>query len=257
MPPEELPLEARASLQHSLQLGDAPSATAVRAGCVHLTLSALASRREAAGCNGPAAAAQALARLPPSLLQGVPRAVLQVGTSSAALLVGSNGSRPAVLVCLGLDSTGSELLPSVQLLSPQATTVSAAAGAFQLRCSPALLLGDGAPGGGSALALHCRRQGSHLAVGLSLARTDAQQGYTCSASDSSSLASCDGSEADDTEDLLALEGEDVEVEAWVAEAQWQQQLGDSVGAQGSDSNGAATGWQAGWGLYEFEVCRGE
>lgn len=252
----------------------------MRSGCVHLTLTALLSGEERWQLEAPGGAAAALARLLP-LARQLPcsRMVAQVGASSAALLAQPAGAGPAVLLSLPL-APGS-LPTGVALATPLATTVSAAAGRFPLRCSHALLAGAGA--GAPPLVLHCRRGGLHLAV--SLAAPGAEVPLPAAAGGWPPLgeeqAGDGGMEADggedgaatggttedpdteeDEDEVLALAEEEdagmaaaaaaepaalVEAEAWVPAA----------APQGGEGPPASSFWQPGWGLYEFEMSQGE
>lgn len=217
----------------------------MRSGCVHLTLGALVSRQEREHLGEAGAAAAVLARLLPlarSLDSG--RVFLQTADGSGALLVQPSGGRPALLLSLPV---GGAVAPQAPALAPPvATTVSAARGTFRLRCPAALLRGDG------GLVLHCRRSGGgHVAV--SLARLGAPPPEP--PADDASLSGSDEGQ-DSEEEAEEEEGmhqpEDgqawVETEAWVPAA---------TPPPASDAaTGGADHWQAGWGLYEFEVARG-
>ncbi|EFN55613.1 hypothetical protein CHLNCDRAFT_133755 [Chlorella variabilis] len=277
--PEQLPAQLRGDLMTALALPNTVVQATMRSGCVHLTLTALLSGEERWQLEAPGGAAAALARLLP-LARQLPcsRMVAQVGASSAALLAQPAGAGPAVLLSLPL-APGS-LPTGVALATPLATTVSAAAGRFPLRCSHALLAGAGA--GAPPLVLHCRRGGLHLAV--SLAAPGAEVPLPAAAGGWPPLgeeqAGDGGMEADggedgaatggttedpdteeDEDEVLALAEEEdagmaaaaaaepaalVEAEAWVPAA----------APQGGEGPPASSFWQPGWGLYEFEMSQG-
>lgn len=200
----------------------------LRSGCVHLTITALVSADEAARLSAPGAAAAAAARLLP-LAHALPsgRLALQVQGCSAALLAAPRDGRPAML--LSLPAVEAALPPAVDLLQPLASTVSASGGRFWLSCPPELLRGDG------GLELHCRHGGVHAAVCLAPVGVAAPE-----------------PPADGAEDALSDSGSESEVEDELA-------AGDSpLGALAVEARvSAAAGGQHSWGLFEFEVARGE
>lgn len=245
--PEHLPSELRCDLLTALRLPSTHMEAAIRAGCVHLTLDALASPEERQRLAAPGAAAAVAARLA-QLLQALPgpgKLVVQLdgvgGGASAALLALQGGGRPALL--LSLQAAADQLPPPVELAAgaPCATTVSAAGGRFRLRCPRGLL------SGGAGLGLHCRAGGRHLAVGLSL-------GTAAPAPPSSDAGSETGSTSGEEEGACweesVEEAEEVQEAGAVEAVAW-------VPAAALADGGGGNGGQAGWGLYELEVARGE
>jgi hypothetical protein len=239
--PDQLPQHMRADLISALVLPNTAVQASLRAGCVHLTLTALASREEAARLAAPGAAAAALARLPAELLAGGGRVVVQSGGSSAAMLTHPTNGGPALLLSLPLGDGGAAAPAPVALAAPAATTVSAAGGRFRLRCRQELLSGS------SPLALHCRCSGRHAVVSLTAVGAPDPAVPECS----------DGSGSEDAED-------DADVAATAAAAADPAALVDAeawvpVAAPDDADLAAAPGgaWQQGWGLYEFEVSRGK
>jgi hypothetical protein len=289
--PEQLPPQLRSELLTALCLpGTAVQAT-LRAGCVHLTLTALLSAEERAALEQPGAAASALARLLPLASQLPARRILaQVGTSSAAFLAAPRDGRPAALFSVPLGGATGSTLPHLVPVSPIATTVSAAGGRFRLRCPRALLLG----GGGASL--HCRVGGRHVAVALTLVGaapheppdddSDSAEEHALNGSVAASMDTGGGSVAADTQQL-ATNGGGAALTAGSLPEQAVASLGlpDHGGNNSDDFEGAEEAadldevvevdvfvagpmpadvgaepapsfWQAGWGLYEFEACRG-
>ena len=232
----------------------------IRAGCVHLTLTALVDAEERQRLLAPGGAATVLARLLP-LVQRLPgrRAALQLGSSGpgkAALLAAPAGG-PAALLSLVLGEGDAGLAPPEPSLQPPlATTVSACGGFFRLRCPRGLLWGAG------GLAALCRRAGSgHVPLALVLAGTAAGEGGGGGggSSDEEEGGLPSGSEEDEQPELSEEEGEEgapqdphelVELDAWVP-------FGAPPPAPDGAARRDAPVWQAGWGLYEFELSRGE
>lgn len=267
--PEQLLPDVHSSFLHSLHLpAHSLSQVAVRAGCVHLTLTALASQQERARLAVLGASAQALAQLPGLALQ-YPRVVLQAGTDSLAMVLRGAGSQPPVLLSLQLDNADGALLPAVQLCSPLATTVASAKGCFRLWCCLALLCDSS---GSAPLSLHARCRGVHVSV--SLAPVEAHDG---AAADEGSLppTDCQGCGCSAGEDEWEAEegggeggqlaggadgSQEMEVEAWVPAAAGECESESESGQEedgGISSDCGSGSWQRGWGLYEFEVSRGE
>lgn len=220
---------------------------------MHLTLTTLIDAEERRRLLAPGAAATVLARLLP-LVQRLPaqHAALQLGQgggSSAAMLAAPrSGGGPAALLSLQLgEGNASCVPPALAVQSPLATTVSACRGFFRLRCPRGLLWGAG------GLMAVCRRAGTgHVPLSLALDGTAAEQlpppgagAEECEEAEEAWPAS----EDDDSDDEAAERdpNELVDLEAWVPFA------GERGGAASSDT----PLWQAGWGLYEFEVARGE
>ncbi|PRW57874.1 squamosa promoter binding [Chlorella sorokiniana] len=256
--PDQLPANLRAELLGALTLPLTPAQAAIRAGCVHLTLTALIDDEERRRLLAPGAAATVLARLLP-LVQRLPaqRAALQLGqdgAGSAALLAAPRSGGPAALLSLQLGGEGSGsaslLPPALQLQPPLATTVSACRGFFRLCCPHGLLWGAG------GLMALCRRAGTgHVPLSLALAGKLApqppQQGATEEEQGEETVPASDEELTSDEEAETAAEAECdphelLEVDAWVP---FQPPL---VEERGSDT----PLWQAGWGLYEFELARG-
>lgn len=260
--PEQLPSRLRCDLLAALRLPSTHVQASIRAGCVHLTLGALASPEERQRLAAPGAAAAVAARLAPLLemLPGRGRLAVQLdstgGGASAALLARQGGGRPALL--LGLQAAAHALPPAVELApgAPAATTLSAASGRFRLRCPRALLSGS------AGLGLHCRAGGRHLTVGLSLAGASPPVPPGSDAdSDANSDANSDASHSGDEEE------EEEEVEAWDSGSEEAAEAAEEavaavevvawVPAAAPAEGGGSDGWQGGWGLYELEVARGE
>jgi hypothetical protein len=287
--PEQLPPQLRADLLGALALPPTAVQASMRAGCVHLTLTALLSAEERARLAQPGAAAAVLSRLLP-LVQQLPsgRVVAQLGATSAALLAQPGGGRPAVLLSIPLGcGEGGTALPVLLPACPLATTVSAAAGCFRLRCARSLLNGGTAA---APLGLHCRREGRHLLVSLAVAdaahpappdgerqheeeveeeEQDARSNGHHQPGEDEAAANCvagingalqqqhlhspaDSMQEDGLEEEEAEEEEAADPSALVeALAFVSEAAGDGVAAD------ADAAWQPGWGLYEFEVSQGE
>ncbi|KAI3425692.1 hypothetical protein D9Q98_007669 [Chlorella vulgaris] len=286
--PEQLPPQLRADLLGALALPPTAVQASMRAGCVHLTLTALLSAEERARLALPGAAAAVLSRLLP-LVQQLPsgRVVAQLGSTSAALLAQPGGGRPAVLLSIPLGcGEGGTALPVLLPACPLATTVSAAAGCFRLRCARSLLNGGTAA---APLGLHCRREGRHLLVSLAVAdaahpappdgerqheeeveeeEQDARSNGHHQPGEDEAAANCvagingalqqqhlhspaDSMQEDGLEEEEAEEEEAADPSALVeALAFVSEAAGDGVAAD------ADAAWQPGWGLYEFEVSQG-
>lgn len=247
--PEDLPSRLRADLLASLALPNTAAQAALRAGCVHLTLTALVSAEERQRLAAPGTAASALAALLP-LVQRLPgrRAALQLDGGGTALLAQPSHGRPALLFSLPVCEA--KLPPAVAALSPAAATVSSACGLFRLRCTAALVSGTG------GLVLHCRSNGVHAPVSLQRVGAGAavlEEPACDSGCHTSDAGSDSGSEAswsqyEEEEEECLREGDEVEVEAWVPAA--------AAASQASAAPRGGACWQPGWGLYEFEVARG-
>lgn len=260
---------------------------AVRSGCTQLTTSVLLTADEAAALERPAGSAAALAALlrawqgggksqPWRLPEGLPllRVVAQAESRSAALLLQpleagteGGGRLPAPIggavcpVSLGGASSPRQQRLQLGVTGPAATTVSGAAGMFQLHCADwqQLVLGEegevAGTGAGTAArrVLHCRCHGRHVAVSLLYpgaleeAEEEAEaevheEEPACpeggdgiasdgAASDSSSSYDSEAEAAQEARLRAALQAAKA-AEAWVPAAQRQ------------------------WGLYEFELAAG-
>ena len=248
-----------------------PSQAAIRSGCVHLTLTALIDAEERQRLLAPGAAATVLTRLL-LLVERLParRAALQLGQGSggsAALLAtparGSDG--PAALLSLQLGNSGASPLPPVlEVQPPLATTVSACRGFFRMRCPRGLLWGaDG-------LMALCRRAGTgHVPLSLTLAGQQwGKQPPPGAAADEGEedLAASDDEELSHGEEAAdaAAEAADAGVEAADAAAECDPEELVDVDAwvpfqppPAEEQQSDMPIWQAGWGLYEFELARGE
>lgn len=220
---------------------------------MHLTLTALIDAEERRRLLAPGAAATVLARLLP-LVQQLParRAALQLGqgsSGSAALLAAPHGGGPAALLSLqpGQGSTNG-VPPALDMQPPLATTVSACRGFFSLRCPRGLLWGaDG-------LTALCRRAGTgHVPLSLALAGKQAAPQSPRGTSPDPEEDGWDSSDGETSDDEAEYNPQElVQVDAWVP---FQPPLAEERGAAGP--GGDTPLWQAGWGLYEFELARGE